>query len=201
MSLVPIPSSLVRVRPRLVRALRKLGRYPADRRTCAILTLVAAWFVAGTVLFAPGVPAKTLQPQWHSQTPRARPTSSVRVVYQPPVGGPIIDDWRPPENPYGAGNRGIDFYAVPGQSVFAAADGVVTFAGQVGGSLFVVMAHADGLRTTIGFVGSVTVRVGAVVQRGTKVAVAKGPVHFGVRDANTYLDPRLLFARRVWLVG
>ncbi len=125
---------------------------------------------------------------------------NVRVIYQPPVAGPIVDDWRPPDNPYGAGNRGVDFFAVPGQPVFAAADGVVTFAGQVGGSLFVVMAHADGLRTTIGFVGSITVRVGAVLNRGAKVAVAKGPVHFGVRSGNVYLDPRTLFARRVWLV-
>ena len=92
-------------------------------------------------------------------------------------------------------------FALPGEAVFAAADGTVTFAGQVGGSLFVVMLHADGLRTTIGFVGAVTVRVGAVLHRGTKVAVAKGPIHFGVRKGYTYLDPRTLFARRVWLVA
>ncbi len=126
---------------------------------------------------------------------------SGRVVYQLPVSGRIVDDWRPPENPYGAGNRGIDLLAVPGETVFAAADGTVTFAGQVGGSLFVVMIHADGLRTTIGFVGSVLVRVGAVLPRGAKVAVAKGPIHFGVRKGDTYLDPRTLFTRRVWLVS
>jgi murein DD-endopeptidase MepM/ murein hydrolase activator NlpD len=138
---------------------------------------------------------------WVLATPTPAAAQNGRVVYQPPVAGPIVDDWRPPDNPYGAGNRGIDFFAVPGQPVFAAADGVVTFAGQVGGSLFVVMTHADGLRTTIGFVGSVTVRVGAVRSRGAKVAIAKGPVHFGVRSGNVYLDPRALFARRVWLVG
>jgi murein DD-endopeptidase MepM/ murein hydrolase activator NlpD len=158
---------------------RRVRAVPARWAAVFVLVVVLTWVVAE----APPVEAQ-----------------NGRVVYQPPVAGPIIDDWRPPENPFGAGNRGVDFFAVPGQPVFAAADGVVTFAGQVGGSLFLVMSHADGLRTTIGFVGSITVRVGAVLNRGAKVAIAKGPVHFGVRNGNAYLDPRTLFARRVWLV-
>ena len=154
----------------------------------AAATLVVALGLTGVVA------SSWVQPQPAS-------AQSARVEYQLPVAGAIVDDWRPPENPYGAGNRGIDLYAVPGQPVFAPADGVVTFAGQVGGSLFVVMTHADGLRTTIGFVGSITVRAGAVLPRGAKVAIAKGPIHFGVRSGNVYVDPRTLFARRVWLVG
>jgi murein DD-endopeptidase MepM/ murein hydrolase activator NlpD len=130
----------------------------------------------------------------------ARAVVAQRVVYRPPVPGPIIDNWRPPEHPYGAGNLGIDFYARAGDPVFAAANGVVTFAGRVGRSLFVVILHADGLRTTLGFVQSILVPRGAQVTRGAVVAIAGGPVHFGVRQGSTYLDPRILFSVKVWLV-
>lgn len=135
-----------------------------------------------------------------AMVPRPAHGQTTNVVYQPPVPGRIVDDWRPPDRPYGAGNLGIDLFARPGEPVFAAADGVVTFAGNVGNALFVVIAHADGLRTTIGFVQGVFVSVGARVKRGDMVAVAGGPVHFGVRRGSVYLDPRTLFARRVWLV-
>jgi len=129
-----------------------------------------------------------------------RAAESTTVAYQPPVPGPIVDDWRPPEHPYGAGNLGIDLYARAGDPVVAAANGVVTFSGRVGSSFFVVIAHADGLRTTVGFVGQVLLKAGARVTRGAVIAVAAGPVHFGVRRGATYLDPRTLFSRKVWLV-
>ena len=122
------------------------------------------------------------------------------VVYQPPVAGPIVDDWRPPDHPFGAGNRGVDYFARPGERVFAAADGVVSFAGKVGSSLFVVVAHADGRRTTVGFVAVVLVKQGDRVTRGTTLALAAGPVHFGVRRGAVYEDPRQLFLRSVRLV-
>src|ERR687884_2023890 len=74
--------------------------------------------------------------------------SSDEVVYRPPVDGPVIDPFRPPATPYGPGNRGIDYRTVPGELVRAAADGDVVFAGQVGGSLPVVVLHPDGIRTS-----------------------------------------------------
>jgi murein DD-endopeptidase MepM/ murein hydrolase activator NlpD len=163
---------------------------PGDTRwLCGRLRV--AWLVL-LVSVGAGRPAVAADP-----TPR--PT--VRVRYQPPVRGPIIDTWRPPATPYGAGNVGIDFDASPGDPVFAAANGVVTFAGRVGTSVFVVIAHDDGVRTTIGFVRSALVPAGALVTRGALMAVAAGPVHFGARRGATYFDPRTLFATQVWLVG
>jgi murein DD-endopeptidase MepM/ murein hydrolase activator NlpD len=122
--------------------------------------------------------------------------------FRPPVAGRIVDNWRPPVNPYGAGNRGIDLAAMPGEMVHAVGDGTVTFAGQVGGHLFVVVSHSGGIRTTVGFLATVTVRKGDTVRLGQVVATAKGPVHLGVRVGTTYVDPRPLFAgKSVWLVA
>src|SRR4051812_9400680 len=71
------------------------------------------------------------------------------VAYRLPVEGVVIDPFRPPISPYGPGNRGWEFSVKPGAEVVAPATGVVTFAGQVGGKLNVVIQHDDGVRTTI----------------------------------------------------
>ena len=72
----------------------------------------------------------------------AEPTGN--VVYQPPVDAPVTDVFRPPAQRWSAGNRGVDYGTTEGQVVRAAAPGQVVFAGQVGGSLHVVVLHADG---------------------------------------------------------
>jgi len=70
--------------------------------------------------------------------------------YQPPVAAPVADPFRPPASPYGAGNRGIDYATAPNTEVKAAANGEVVFAGQVGGTLHVVVLNGDGIRTSAG---------------------------------------------------
>ena len=74
------------------------------------------------------------------------------VAYRPPVGGPIVDPFRPPPHPGAKGNRGVDYQTVPGAPVGAAADGEVVFAGAVGGSLHVVVLHGDGIRTSLSLI-------------------------------------------------
>ena len=111
------------------------------------------------------------------------------VEYGPPVDGPIIEAFDAPAHDYAAGNRGVDFAAAPGEEVRAAAAGEVVFAGQVGGALHVVVRHADGLRSSLSFLADVTVRRGQEVLAGDVVGVAAGPVHFGIRAGEQYLDP------------
>lgn len=112
-----------------------------------------------------------------------------RIEYRPPVAGPIIDPYREPEHDYAAGNRGLDLAASPGEAVRAAADGVVVFSGQVAGALHVVLLHADGLRSTLSFLSTASVFRGQRVERGEVVGTAAGPVHFGIRSGEEYLDP------------
>jgi Peptidase family M23 len=118
-----------------------------------------------------------------------------------PVDGAVVDPFRAPPNPYGPGNRGIDYSAPAGTSVRAAAGGVVSFAGQVGGSLFVVVEHEGGLRTTYGFLSSIAVRANQQLARGQAVGAAGGThpgqppdsIHFGLRLGDRYVDPSVLF--------
>lgn len=115
------------------------------------------------------------------------------VVYDPPVTGPVVDGFRPPITLYGAGNRGLDYATRPGDEVRAAADGFVTFAGQVAGALHVVVAHSDGVRTSYSFLAQVAVREGERVARGRALGRAGSSFHFGARVGGRYLDPSVLF--------
>src|SRR3954470_17135328 len=115
--------------------------------------------------------------------------------YQPPVAAPVADPFRPPSSPYGPGNRGIDYATAPGTEVRASADGEVVFAGQVGGTLHVVVLHGDGIRTSYSFLSSIRVQRGAKVHQGQVVgATGTQLFHFGARAGDAYIDPALLFS-------
>ena len=122
----------------------------------------------------------------------AEPAASA-VIFRPPTDAPVLDPFRLPDGPYGAGNRGIEYDTADGDRVTAAAAGEVAFSGPVGGSLFVSIEHPGGLRSTYGYVAHLLVRVGTSVDAGDRVALAGGPFHFTVRLDGTYLDPATLF--------
>ena len=113
-----------------------------------------------------------------------------------PISGPITRHFEPPPTPYAAGHRGIDFGAPLGTRVVAASAGTVSFAGQVGGSLFVSIDLVGGLRTTYSFLSVVLVKKGQAVAQGQLIAKS-GPgaageqpnLHFGLRSGADYLDP------------
>jgi murein DD-endopeptidase MepM/ murein hydrolase activator NlpD len=124
-----------------------------------------------------------------------------------PVTGPVIRDYDPPDQPFGSGHRGIDIAAAVGTTVLAAADGVVTFAGPVGGRLFLTIDHGGGLESTYSFLDVLLVRRGDVVLQGAPVArsgighagVLVPHLHFGVRLNDEYQDPLdRLGAIEVW---
>jgi murein DD-endopeptidase MepM/ murein hydrolase activator NlpD len=114
-----------------------------------------------------------------------------------PVVGPVVRGFDPPDTPFGSGHRGIDIAAPFDTPVLAAAAGVVTFAGPVGGRLFVTVDHGGGLESTYSFLASVAVRRGAVVARGQVLGTsgwghadtAVPHLHFGVRLDDVYVDP------------
>ncbi len=115
------------------------------------------------------------------------------VVFSRPTTAPVLDPFRLPDGPYGAGNRGIEYDTVAGDVVVAAGGGIVVFSGSVAGDRFVSVDHPGGLRTTYGFVRTALVRRGASVERGDALAVAGGPFHFTVRLDGHYIDPEPLF--------
>lgn len=119
-----------------------------------------------------------------------------------PVPGAVARPFVAPRAIYGPGHRGVDFTVSPGTPVVASRAGVVTFAGDVAGSLHVVIDHGDGLRTSSSFLARSDVQRGQRVVRGQVIGVtggvgpehAAGVFHFGLRVGETYVDPMKLFA-------
>ena len=113
-----------------------------------------------------------------------------------PLDGPpvVTEGFDPPDVAWGAGHRGVDLEARPGQRVLAPGAGRVVFVGRVGGKPVVVVDHG-GVRSTLEPVVG-TVRVGQRVRRGDVVGrVGREEhcddrcLHWGVKRGSTYLDP------------
>ncbi|MFC8670724.1 murein hydrolase activator EnvC family protein [Streptomyces sp. NPDC057199] len=144
--------------------------------------------------------------------PPAADTSVPAVGRAWPVGlrPSVIRGWEPPASTYGRGHRGVDLTAAPGTPVRAVAPGRVSFAGRVAGR-GVVSVELNGtgdppLRTTYEPVRA-TAKKGAEVAAGEVIGVLEPTgshcpascLHWGLRRANTYLDPLSLLPP--WLLG
>jgi murein DD-endopeptidase MepM/ murein hydrolase activator NlpD len=112
-----------------------------------------------------------------------------RLVFRPPVDRPVTDPFRPPADPYGSGNRGVEYDTDPGDVVRAAAAGTVVFSGAVAGSLHVTVDHAGGVVSSYSHLLRISVRGGAEVAQGQVIAIAGDRLHFGVRVDGNYVDP------------
>jgi murein DD-endopeptidase MepM/ murein hydrolase activator NlpD len=114
-----------------------------------------------------------------------------------PVSGPVIRAFDPPDDPYGAGHRGIDIAAPFGTPFQAPAPGTVTFAGTVAGNLFLTIDHGGGLESTYSWISSLAVKKGDTVSAGQVVgATGTGHpgsgithLHMGVKLDDVYVDP------------
>ena len=111
--------------------------------------------------------------------------------------GPIVRGYDPPDSPYGSGHRGIDIAAAMAPSCSRPTAGVVTFAGKVGGRLFLTIDHGGGVTSTCSWLTSVLVRKNDRVTRDQPVAttgwghtdLTVAHLHFGVRLDGAYVDP------------
>ena len=112
--------------------------------------------------------------------------------YRSPVQAPVTDPFRAPLTPFGPGNRGLEYGTRAGQTVRAIGAGVVTFAGSIGGSRYVTVSHADGLRSSYSYLAEILVDEREVVATGAPVGRAGPSFHLGVRCGDAYLDPAAL---------
>ena len=151
-------------------------RYLARRRRRAAWLLLAP---AVTMALAVTIPPEAAAAAAHHERP----------VFRPPVDAPVTDPFRPPESPYGPGNRGVEYDTEPGDVVRAAASGTVVFAGAVAGTLHVTVDHGGGLVSSYSYLQRLSVRVGAAVDQGAVIGVAGERLHFSVRLEGTYTDP------------
>lgn len=137
------------------------------------------------------------------------------------AGSPGLDGWRrplgppaprvvrafsPPASPWGPGHRGVDLAARPGQPVYAAGPGRVSYADHLAGRGVVAIDHGA-LRTTYLPVRP-GVRVGRRVATGTRIGVLEDGLrhcpsaclHWGLLRGSLYLDPLNLVQRQVRLL-
>jgi hypothetical protein len=122
---------------------------------------------------------------------RPSPTS-----HCPPVAAPVAVPFAAPTCRWCPGQRGLEYATAPGTAVRATAAGRVVFAGPVARSVWVVVLHADGLRTSYGPLAPRPAPVGTVVGRGSRIGATVGPLHLGARRGTTYVDPAPLLTCR-----
>jgi murein DD-endopeptidase MepM/ murein hydrolase activator NlpD len=156
----------------------KISRIPS-----ALAAVVAAAAAVGAAVAGPGAAAAV-------------------DCWLPPVRGHVVDPFRPPACPWCPGNRGLEYRIGTDVDVHAVDDGVVTFAGAVAGTRYVVVATAGGERVTYGRLDDVDVEAGDEVRAGRRVGTASGVFFLGLRDGESYLDPaprlgRLVFRPRL----
>lgn len=120
-----------------------------------------------------------------------------------PVIGPVVRAYDPPRSTFGSGHRGIDIACRIGAPIRAAAAGVVTFAGSVGGQRYVTVTLPDGRQVTASWVDAISVRRNEAVVAGQALATCGvghpgsviSHVHVGVRTPDgAYLDPLTVLA-------
>ena len=99
-----------------------------------------------------------------------------------------------------AGHRGIDYVTRAGSDVASVASGRVSFAGQVAGTLYVVI-DTGSVRVTHGGLAAIGVQAGEMVAVGQSVGVAGSVTYIGVRRGEWYVDPRRCGVRRTRLVA
>ena len=102
-----------------------------------------------------------------------------------------------PLTAWSRGHRGVDLFAVVGQPVFSAGEGVVAFSGVIADRGVVTVRHFGGLRTTYEPVEE-RLPTGSRVHRGARIGVVSPTpghcrplacLHWGAITGATYRDP------------
>ena len=112
------------------------------------------------------------------------------ACFVPPVDVPIAFGFVRPACEYCPGHRGVEYHPPTGVAVRAVLGGVVSFAGRVAGTLYVVVAQPDGSRATYGMLLTRLVGTGSGVAAGQVVGYASSRLYCGLRDpAGNPIDP------------
>ncbi len=109
-----------------------------------------------------------------------------------PVEGAVVAGFAPVGR-FG-GHWGVDLAAPEGSTVRAAGPGVVSFSGEVAGTVAVTVDHGGGLKTTVSSVGERLVVAGTPVAAGQRIARSgvhdgRPSVHVSARIDGRYVDP------------
>lgn len=126
-----------------------------------------------------------------------------RPYFRLPHDGKMLLGWAMRDD--GNGHDGIDYAAGPGDMVRASASGTVIFADTTSDRFgrMVVIDHGNGWQSAYGHLARVTVKVGEVVKRGERIALAgdagdaeRTELHFEIRHDGRKVDPAPLLPKR-----
>ena len=152
----------------------------------------------------PALPSKT-KPAAPVRKPKTPVPETVAVAEPPPktfsgrfswpLRGAILRGFG--QQATGARNDGINIRAKLGETVRAAADGVVAYAGDLAGfGKLVLIRHGGGWLTAYGHAGKLLVTRGEAVERGQPIANAgatgsarEPQLHFEIRDGRSPVNP------------
>ena len=168
-----------------------------------LATAALAALAANLPLTAATLPARQPPPD---QRAAGLATPSDAAALWPTTPATVLRPFEPHER-FGAGHRGVDLAATPGQAISSVLPGRVSFSGDVAGRPVVVIEHTGGLRTTYLPVAS-SVAVGTHVDAGQPIgSLATGMhcltsscLHWGARLGDEYVDPLTLVEREVVLL-
>jgi murein DD-endopeptidase MepM/ murein hydrolase activator NlpD len=140
--------------------------------------------------------------------PVARVSNSHAAPWVWPTGSRVVErPWEPPAGDYAAGHRGIDVLTELGTVAVAVDDGVVAFAGSVGGRGIVTIDHGTGLVSTLDSVTPTVAKDDVVAQGHVVGVVAVGHcsasaacLHLGARLDDRYVDPTPYLPAAEWPV-
>ncbi|QRV02694.1 M23 family metallopeptidase [Arcanobacterium phocisimile] len=128
-------------------------------------------------------------------------THHQKVRYQWPTGAPaeIRTPFRIGEHNWNRGHRGVDLEVDVDSPIFAPADGVVVYAGQINDRMVISIEHPDGIRTTYEPVSPLVTK-GQRVSQGELIATVQlghcgveTCLHWGAkRPPDRYLNPLYL---------
>jgi len=122
----------------------------------------------------------------------------VAACFVPPVDVPIAVGFARPACDYCPGHRGVEYHPPVAVAVRAVAGGVVSYAGRVAGTLYVVVGQPDGVRATYGMLLTRVVGEGDGVAAGQVVGYSSTRLYFGLRDAQGRpIDPTGMLGRWV----
>ncbi|HVF73937.1 MAG TPA: M23 family metallopeptidase [Acidimicrobiales bacterium] len=167
---------------------------------------LAAQRAAAAVVVVPEAPAPPPRASRSAARPRPPippPAPVVRAAATGPVvwpaAGPLSGTYG--ERRGGRGHLGIDIDGETGDPVWAAAKGVVSWAGPApagysGYGTMILIDHADGVQTLYAHLSSLTIATGAAVEPGVQVGrigtsgnVTGSHLHFEVRQHGVQTDP------------
>lgn len=106
-----------------------------------------------------------------------------------PVSGPVVRYFQPPACERCAGHRGVTLQTSPGNTVVAASNGIVEFAGSVGGTLYVVQRINPSVRVTYGGLATLATTNGAQLTAGDVVGLSAETTYLSVRVGDAHVEP------------